>query len=85
MDHDRSPVNVKGDRNFFCAYYNECLDYAVKLNWKHWACLDCQHEHKMDFVTDVLLSPEHTDMCHSLSSSLMKSQKIIHYTHQGIP
>ncbi len=36
------PVHKKGERNVFCPYYRDCLDYAVEKAWEYWCCFDCQ-------------------------------------------
>jgi len=72
MDHNQNPIHTKGDRNIFCPYYRNCLDYAVELRWKYWACLDCQHKKRGDFLTDVLLLPMDTGPYYSLSPSVYK-------------
>ncbi len=33
-------------RNVFCPNYDECLDYAAKLNWLSWDCIDCRYKTK---------------------------------------
>jgi len=38
------PVKKNGKRNLFCAYYDTCLDYAVKQNWKYWSCYNCPYK-----------------------------------------
>jgi len=77
MDNNQNPVHTKGDRNVFCPYYRNCLDYAVELQWEYWACLDCQHTQKEMLVTDVLLLPVDTDPYYSLSPSLYRQTAII--------
>jgi hypothetical protein len=44
MDQKANPIHQHGDRNIFCPYYNNCLDYAVKLSWKYWDCSLCSHK-----------------------------------------
>jgi hypothetical protein len=41
MDGNRMPGPKRGERNIFCPYYSECLNYAVKKAWVHWTCLQC--------------------------------------------
>ena len=72
MGHNQNPVYTKGDRNVFCPYYRSCLDYAVELQWKYWACLDCQHTQKEVLVTDVLLLPVDADPYYSVPMSFHK-------------
>ena len=72
MDNNQNPVYTKGDRNVFCPYYRNCLDYAVELQWEYWACSDCQHTQKEILVTDVLLLPVDTDPYYSFPRSFHK-------------
>jgi hypothetical protein len=39
-----NPRRDKGDRNLFCRYYGDCLDYAVKKAWDDWDCGECTHQ-----------------------------------------
>ncbi len=39
-----NPIHKSGTRNVFCAYYDECLDYAVERRWKFWSCSECPHK-----------------------------------------
>jgi hypothetical protein len=40
-----APINpdrgVEGHRNLFCAFYDPCLDEAVKRGWNSWTCTRC--------------------------------------------
>ena len=85
MDHNQNPVHTEGDRNVFCPYYSNCLDYAVELHWQYWACLDCQHKQKEKLVTDVLLLPETLIRITRFHRRFIRKQKIFHYNKQVIP
>jgi hypothetical protein len=41
-----NPVQKSGERNYFCPFYSDCLDFAVKEAWKSWRCLECRHKTK---------------------------------------
>ncbi len=45
-----NPISVVKEkaRNIFCPNYGECLDYAAKLNWLSWDCVDCQFRCKKE-------------------------------------
>ncbi len=44
MNTQCNPLRTQGDRNVFCPFYNECLDYAVKQSWEDWSCHECSHQ-----------------------------------------
>jgi hypothetical protein len=44
MDPKANPIHKQGERNIFCPYYNNCLDYAVKRSWQSWNCSQCPHK-----------------------------------------
>ena len=48
-----NPVHQKGDRNVYCPYYGDCLDYAIEVAWQYWNCGDCiertNHAARPDF------------------------------------
>ncbi|MDP2643744.1 MAG: hypothetical protein Q8P24_02280 [Desulfobacterales bacterium] len=53
-----NPTHRAGDKNIYCPYYTDCLDYAVKLAWRFWDCSECMHKSilqsviELDFRTD---------------------------------
>jgi hypothetical protein len=38
-----NPIPAKGERNIFCPYYDNCLDYAVQDWWNSWNCSQCPY------------------------------------------
>lgn len=48
-----APINPEGGRkhsvemhrNLFCAYYDGCLDEAVKRGWNSFTCRECEYYH----------------------------------------
>jgi len=70
MDHNQSPVHIKGYRNICCPYYGTCLDHAAKNHWKYWACLECRHSRKQSFGIDILPASENSYPYYSLSPSI---------------
>ena len=43
MNPRPKPIHRLGDRNIFCPYYRNCLDYAVKCSWTSWDCSQCPY------------------------------------------
>ena len=72
MNNNENPVHTKGDKNVFCPYYGNCLDYAVELQWEYWTCLHCQHKQKEIFVEDALVLTRDPDPFYSFSSFCYK-------------
>jgi hypothetical protein len=52
MESGCNPRQRKGERNVFCPYYGECLDYAITRAWESWNCSGCKHR------TDQEAEPE---------------------------
>ena len=44
MDPKANPIHEQGERNIFCPYYSNCLDYAVKRSWQSWNCSQCPNK-----------------------------------------
>jgi hypothetical protein len=38
-----NPIPAKGERNIYCPYYDNCLDYAVQDWWDSWNCSQCPY------------------------------------------
>lgn len=72
MDQNRNPILSKGNRNLYCPYYRNCLDYAVKLQWEYWACLDCQHKEEEMSLSDILHFPVDSDPYFTFPRSFQK-------------
>jgi hypothetical protein len=43
MVPEANPVPTKGERNIYCPFYNNCLDYAVRYSWETWNCSQCPY------------------------------------------
>lgn len=43
MNLNAKPVCDYGDRNIFCPYYDDCLDYVVDCDWEAWNCASCPY------------------------------------------
>jgi hypothetical protein len=72
MNHNENPVHTRGDKNVFCPYYGNCLDYAVELHWEYWSCLSCQHKQNEIFIEDALLLTKDADPYYSFSPNFYK-------------
>ena len=44
MDQKAMPKPKPGERNIYCHYYGDCLDYAVSHGWQSWKCSGCQYK-----------------------------------------
>ncbi len=53
MNMECNPINENGQRNVFCPYYGECLDYAIKMAWKCWQCTDCPQRMNQDARPEI--------------------------------
>ena len=53
MKPAHNPKHEKGDRNVYCPYYGDCLDYAIEVSWQYWNCSGCiertNHAARPDF------------------------------------
>lgn len=37
-----NPISGEGEKNLYCQFYSDCLDYiAKKKSWKSWNCEKC--------------------------------------------
>jgi hypothetical protein len=43
MEQKPNPIYQRGERNIYCPFYNDCLDYAVNHFWRHWSCSQCPY------------------------------------------
>jgi hypothetical protein len=55
MKQHCNPVRKIGERNAFCPYYSECLDYVIERCWEGWDCSDCSHKMTEEPRNDVSL------------------------------
>ena len=58
MDRERMPSPRRGERNIFCPYYRECLDYAVKRAWVQWTCLQCGQRFEREPLEEVAFTSQ---------------------------
>lgn len=50
------PVCKKGDRNVFCRYYGDCLNYVIKKSWEYWDCGRCLHRLNQEGKPEIQLT-----------------------------
>ena len=53
------PRRGTGERNLECEFYKNCLDIAVRRNWKTWKCNECPRYDG----TKAVVKPENTRVC----------------------
>lgn len=75
MKRNPKPIYKNGDRNLFCAYYSNCLDYAAKRHWKYWACLNCHHQFESQPSVHGPITTEETVIYYSLPQEIY--QKVV--------
>jgi len=51
MEPKANPIRKRGERNIYCPFYNDCLDYAIKWSWKSWSCSQCPHKLTKQSIT----------------------------------
>jgi hypothetical protein len=56
MDQKANPMPKQGERNIYCPYYNDCLDYAVRASWQTWDCSQCLHKLIKESITEYELN-----------------------------
>jgi hypothetical protein len=44
MEPKAKPTPKQGERNLYCPFYNDCLDYAINNCWRYWNCSQCPHK-----------------------------------------
>ena len=68
MDQKANPIPKRGERNIYCPFYNDCLDYAVKHSWQTWDCSQCPHKLIKKSITEYQLN--NTDSFYDLPSNV---------------
>lgn len=46
MENRINPLNKKGERDFYCRNYKNCLDVAVEKKWENMSCEECKFYRK---------------------------------------
>ena len=60
MNPECKPIRKKGDRNVFCPYYRDCLDFVIEKTWQDWDCRDCRHHSNWGAAPEISLSINHS-------------------------
>jgi hypothetical protein len=68
MDQKLNPIPKTGERNIYCPYYNDCLDYAVTHSWETWDCSQCPHKSIKQSISEYRLN--NTDTYYDLPPDL---------------
>jgi len=55
MDQKANPISESGERNIYCPFYNDCLDYAVSGSWQAWNCSQCPHKLIKQSIAEYVL------------------------------
>jgi hypothetical protein len=56
MTEKPKPMHRTGDRNDFCPFYGDCLDFAVKNSWEDWDCSECPYKTRDDARPEIQLT-----------------------------
>ena len=67
MHIEGNPVQKKGERNFDCPYYDDCLAYAAKRFWQHLSCSQCPNISIKQLTPKSLSRHDHTLTFYELS------------------
>jgi hypothetical protein len=70
MDSKVNPTCKHGERNIFCPYYEDCLDYAVARSWKSWNCSECPHKMEDPSLSEYDYLIYGADLCYDLPSTI---------------
>jgi len=55
MDKKTNPISEPGERNIYCPFYNDCLDYAVSCSWQAWNCSRCPYKLIKQSIAEYVL------------------------------
>ena len=56
MNPECNPIRKKGERNVFCPYYNDCLDFVINHAWEGWDCRECRHRSNWAAAPEISLT-----------------------------
>jgi hypothetical protein len=73
MNTKCNPIHKKGDRNVFCPYYGNCLDYAIEKSWEYWDCCDCGYQFNEEGSPELQLTASGTIAYYEVKLELKKS------------
>lgn len=52
MEPKAKPTPKQGERNIYCPFYSDCLDYVVKHFWQRWSCSECPYKLIKQSITE---------------------------------
>ena len=61
-----NPIHRKGNRNVFCRYYGDCLDYIIEKSWRGWDCSGCRHRSNEGAKPEIRLKATETIYYHGI-------------------
>lgn len=70
MQYDSYPVEREGERNIWCQYYEECLDYVANEFWGCWDCSSCKHRSNREGRMEVALRESNQSDYYELADTL---------------
>ncbi|MEW6664435.1 MAG: hypothetical protein AB1512_04335 [Thermodesulfobacteriota bacterium] len=70
MNEKCRPARSQGDRNVFCPFYGECLDYAIQEAWESWECTHCAQRGDQTAAPELPWCVNHTVAYYELPTRL---------------
>ncbi len=71
MDPKANPIRKRGERNIYCPFYSDCLDYVVKHFWQYWSCSQCPHK-LMQSIPECEYEVNDGDLYYEISTDIFR-------------
>jgi len=71
MDPKANPIRKRGERNVYCPFYSDCLDYVVKHFWQHWSCTQCPNK-EIQAIPELEYDADDTNLYYDLSPAIFR-------------
>lgn len=71
MDPKAKPIRKRGERNIYCPFYSDCLDYVVKHFWQYWSCSNCPYKEILS-ITECEYNVNNTDSYYDLPPNVAR-------------
>lgn len=71
MEPKAKPIRKRGERNIYCPFYSDCLDYVVNHLWQSWSCSECPHR-SMRSITQCECKLKDTSPCYDLPPHVVR-------------
>ena len=71
MDPKANPIRKRGERNIYCPFYNDCLDYAIKRFWQFWNCTQCPNK-EIQAIAELEYGASDTNLYYDLSPAIFR-------------